>query len=217
MRTFLTLCAVIAALVISSPAQAGWFGGNNDQEQSANVTATAGSDVDVDVDTDVDTDVEIGNGLGNFSPSAKGYGGDARAYGGDSDQGQMQGQMQGQGFIHSDDDTTIVDANPSEGLKELGKEQRRAAERHAESAADVRATSMPNNTPCGDTTGLSAQTGVAGGSLATVPEVCRAYRLQLLRSSEDERSFSTTLATITHYAGWFPRLVLHVGSLGVLN
>lgn len=205
MRAFVIALVAVFALMATPVANAGWFG--DDDEQTTNVTATADTDVDVDVDT------EVGNGFGNFSPSAKGYGGDARAYGGDSD--QVQGQMQG----FSDDDVTItkVDADNSEGLAEAGKELRRGMERHSESAARATANSMPNMTPCGDTTGMSAQTGLAGASMATVPEVCRAYRLQLLRNSEEEVSFSTTLATITHYVGWFPRLVLHVGSLGVLN
>jgi hypothetical protein len=60
------------------------------------------------------------------------------------------------------------------------------------------------------------QTGVAGGGMATITEACRAFRLQTLQAI-GKGSFSTTLATITHYAGWLPRTILHVVSFGVLN
>ncbi len=215
MRVFVIALVAIFALMAAPPASAGWFGGDDqEQEQSADQSQGQSQDqgqsmsqgqgqgqgqVAVGTGGDADVDSHIGNGFGNFSPDA-----DARS-------------TSGVHFSDDDVDITIVDANPSEGLKELGKEQRRAAERHAESAARSEAASMPNMTPCGDTTGMSAQTGLAGASMATIPEVCRAYRLQLLRNSEEERSFSTTLATITHYVGWFPRTLLHIGTLGVLN
>jgi hypothetical protein len=87
---------------------------------------------------------------------------------------------------------------------------------HAESAPSSGAMSGEGKTPCGDASGLSAQTGLAGGGLATITETCRAYRLQRLQASKPD-AISTKLAAITHYAGWFPRLLLHVASCGVLN
>lgn len=90
------------------------------------------------------------------------------------------------------------------------------AARHSERAGDVRSNSRIGVSPCGDSTGLSVQTGVAGGGMATVSETCRAYRLQQLQAI-GKGSFSTCLATITHYAGWLPRTILHIASFGVLN
>jgi hypothetical protein len=88
--------------------------------------------------------------------------------------------------------------------------------KHAESAGDVSSNSNVGGSPCGDSTGLSGQVGVAGGGLATVTETCRAFRLQVLEQGSPD-SFSTELARITYYVGWFPRLLLHVASFGVLN
>jgi len=105
--------------------------------------------------------------------------------------------------------TTTVEAPDVKGMgSELAK--------HADSAGDVRSNSNPATSPCGDSTGLSGQVGVAGGGLATVTETCRAFRLQMLETVSPD-SYSTKLAEITHFVGWFPRMLLHVASFGVLN
>lgn len=88
--------------------------------------------------------------------------------------------------------------------------------KHAETAGDVRSMSNPSVSPCGDSTGLSGQVGVAGGGLATVTEACRAYRLEVLTAVSPDAT-TTKLARITHLVGWLPRTLLHVASFGVLN
>jgi len=90
------------------------------------------------------------------------------------------------------------------------------ATKHAESAPPSSSASEAVASPCGDATGVSGQIGVAGAGLATITETCRAYRLQRLQKAAPEAT-STKLATITHYAGWFPRLVIHLASFGILN
>lgn len=105
--------------------------------------------------------------------------------------------------------------------EESARQLRKAAERHAETAGDARSASASDRSPCGDSTGLSGQTGVAGGGLATITETCRAWRLQVLaaESTREDGSMplTTHLAKVTHIVGWFPRMVLHVATLGVLN
>lgn len=88
--------------------------------------------------------------------------------------------------------------------------------RRAESAPRVESHSEIGASPCGDSTGASLQTGVVGGGLATVTEACRAFRLQQLQAADPD-SWTTRLATWSHFAGWFPRAVLHFVSGGVLN
>ena len=87
---------------------------------------------------------------------------------------------------------------------------------HAESAPAASSFSEAAESPCGDATGMSGQTGIVGGGIGTITETCRAYRLQRLQAGEPE-ALSTKLAAITHFAGWFPRFLLHVASFGVLN
>ena len=126
-------------------------------------------------------------------------------------QGQFQGQDQGQaqGISAFNGNTTTVEAPDVKSMaEELTK--------HAESAGDVRSNSNPEVSPCGDSTGLSGQVGVAGGGLATVTETCRAYRLEVLTKVSPD-TMSTKLARFTHFAGWLPRTLLHVASFGVLN
>lgn len=128
------------------------------------------------------------------------------------DQGQYQGQ--GQGIEAFNGNTTVV--NPGLNVDFDSRDLVDAAERHAETAPRSESSSAAAASPCGDSTGLSGQTGVAGGGLATITETCRAYRLQVLQSNAPE-SWSTKLAAGTHYAGWFFRTLLHIGSFGVLN
>ena len=103
--------------------------------------------------------------------------GSASFSGSDQEQGQLQGQGQfqgqDQGISAFNGNTTTVEAPDVKGMaSELAK--------HAESAGDVRSNSNPATSPCGDSTGLSGQVGVAGGGLATVTETCRAFRIQML-------------------------------------
>lgn len=138
--------------------------------------------------------------------------------GGDASAGALSGATSSSDsdVSFSNVDVDVIDADNGDGIAEAGRQLRKAAERHAESAADVRGSSAAAESPCGDTTGVSAQTGVAGGALSTVSETCRAYRLQILQAQSPD-SMSTKLAAVVHYVGFLPRLILHVGSLGVLN
>ena len=155
----------------------------------------------------------VGNGGNGF-----GFGGSANSESESTSvaiQGQAQGQFQGQdqgqaqGISAFNGNTTTVEAPDVKGMgSELAK--------HAESAGDVRSNSNPEVSPCGDSTGLSGQVGVAGGGLATVTETCRAYRLEVLTKVSPD-TMSTKLARFTHFAGWLPRTLLHVASFGVLN
>lgn len=87
---------------------------------------------------------------------------------------------------------------------------------HAERAPRAVAMTVGGETPCGDITGASGQTGLAGGGFSTITESCRAFRLLILQDlAGDHRT--TKLATFTHYAGWLPRTILHILTLGVLN
>lgn len=178
----------------------GGNGGNGGQGGSANVFGSGNSNSSSGV-------VGSGNSSNsNDNTAVSVSGADASAQ---QKQGQLQGQMQGQGISAFNGNTTTVEAPDVKGMgSELAK--------HAESAGDVRSNSNPEVSPCGDSTGLSGQVGVAGGGLATVTETCRAYRLEVLTKVSPE-TMSTKLARITHFVGWLPRTLLHVASFGVLN
>ena len=162
---------------------------NDSSAQVGNVSATGGSV----------------NGSGNSANSNRNN--NSAVSGAKASAKQKQGQLQGINAFNGN--TTTVEAPDVKGMgSELAK--------HAETAGDVRSMSNPDVSPCGDSTGLSGQVGVAGGGLATVTETCRAYRLEVLNKVAPE-STATKLARITHFVGWLPRTVLHVASFGVLN
>jgi len=147
------------------------------------------------------------------APQANAQGGDASARSdAEASSSSRSGAVaiQGQG-VEIIDESVTVDASSYVYEDSTGE-----LKNQAQTASDANSFSNPGKTPCGDSSGLSAQTGVAGGGLATIPETCRAYRLQRLQASAPD-DLSTKLATITHLAGWFPRLLLHVASCGVLN
>jgi hypothetical protein len=167
--------------------------------------------------------VQGGNGGNGGQGGDGGNGGDGFGFGGSAlskseseatstsaaIQGQLQGQAQGQGISAFNGNTTTVEAPD---VKALGEQLKN----HAETAGDVRSNSNPVTSPCGDSTGLSGQVGVAGGGLATVSETCRAFRIQMLETVNPDAT-STKLAKVTHFVGWLPRTILHVASFGVLN
>lgn len=194
-------------VTVTATGGAGGAGGRADSDASATGIGFGGSASNRnDVDTKVNTDVDVRNSAnsGSFSGASS-----------DQKQGQIQGQEQGQsqsneqGINAFNGNTTTVEAPDVKGMgKELAK--------HASSAAEVRSSSSAQISPCGDASGLSAQAGLFGGALATVPETCRAARLQALETV-DNGSFSTTLAQVTYYGGWFPRFMLHIVTAGVLN
>ena len=150
------------------------------------------------------------------SSSSRAKGGDSesssRARGGDSESTSEVKFSGNSNNRNSTGEQSVNINNPADDVEGAAKRMAR----HAESAARVRSDSKIGVSPCGDSTGLSVQTGVAGGGMATITEACRAFRLQTLQAI-GKGSFSTTLATITHYAGWLPRTILHVASFGVLN
>jgi hypothetical protein len=91
------------------------------------------------------------------------------------------------------------------------------SDRHAERAAASVSLSHPGEGPCGDSTGLGAQGGNVGVSLATVGEACRAARVSALVNREEVPRAFKIATQVTYWAGYLPRLVLHVASFGVLN
>lgn len=177
---------------------AGGAGGHADAT-AVGVGGSASNRTDVDVDASTRSSATSGS-----------------VSGASSRQGQLQGQQQGQeqsnsqGISAFNGNTTTVEAPDVKGMgKELAK--------HASSAAEVRSDSKGGDSPCGDSTGLSAQAGLGGAGFATTSETCKAFRLQRLQATDSTGSVSTTLAGITYYVGWFPRTVLHVASFGILN
>ena len=91
------------------------------------------------------------------------------------------------------------------------------SDRHAERAPASVAFSSPQDGPCGDSTGLGAQGGNVGVSLATVSEACRAARVSALINREDVAPGFKVAVQITYWAGYLPRLLLHVATAGVLG
>ena len=89
----------------------------------------------------------------------------------------------------------------------------------AESAPPATASSSANVPGCGDTTGVSAQTGVAGGGLATITEACRASRYAHAEATLTQNGYGRRAAAVrvAYWVGFLPRLVLHVVSFGALN
>lgn len=162
-------------------------------------TANGGrSDSDATAVNQTDVDVRNSANSGSFSGASS-----------NQKQSQGQGQDQAQGISAFNGNTTTVEAPDVKGMgKELAK--------HASSAAEVRSDSKTGDSPCGDSTGLSAQAGLGGAGFATTSETCKAFRLQRLEAG-DPAAVSTTLAEITYFVGWLPRTVLHVASFGVLN
>ncbi len=138
---------------------------------------------------------------------------DARSHseGGDAHAGAL-----GVGIVKTDTDVTVEgDVYEAPDVEAAARQlQRRAA-----SAADSRSSSSGNNAACGDSTGLSGQAGIAGGSLSTVPEACRAFRAMAAEAQLTKNGY-TKRATAIKVAYWigFPfRTILHIASFGVLN
>lgn len=141
------------------------------------------------------------------------------ARGGSAFQGQQQGQIginkQGQ---DNDVSTTVTITNPAEDVRGAAEEIRKGMERSAPSAPRAESSSRVVETnPCGDSTGLSVSTGPMAGGAGTITEACRVFRLNLLTDGQDGFSWGVYLAQISHFAGWFPRTVLHIASFGILN
>lgn len=86
----------------------------------------------------------------------------------------------------------------------------------AEGAASVRGYSIPSAGPCGEVTGLSAQTGIAGGALSTVPEACRAFRVDEYERLSRSRARMWAVRLV-YWAGLPSRLALAMVSGGALN
>ncbi len=134
----------------------------------------------------------------------------AEATGGKAIQGQQQSGVNEQG----QETDVIVEVEINNPAADVAKAAKRAARRAAQ-AARVSASSNGGTTPCGDTTGLSVSTGIAGGALGTITEACRAFR-----ATQAEALVSTKKAFAVKFAYWvgfLPRTVLHVCTLGVLN
>lgn len=91
------------------------------------------------------------------------------------------------------------------------------SDRHAERAPASVAFSSPQDGPCGDSTGLGAQGGNVGVSLATVSEACRAARVSALINREDVPHAYKVAVAITYWSGYLPRLLLHIATAGVLG
>ncbi len=164
-----------------------------------------------------------GDGGDGGEGGAGGDGGDASASnfgiqktyatGGDSESSSYSrgGSASNFGIQEQDQDNDVTINNPAADVEGAAK---RSA-RRASQAARVTAGSNGGSTPCGDHTGLSLSTGVAGGGLGTITEACRAFRAT---QAEATVSAKKAFAVKAQYWIGFPfRLVLHVVTLGVLN
>lgn len=195
-------------VTVTATGGAGGAGGRADSDAVAfGGNASNRNDVDTNVKTNVDTDVRNSANSGSFSGASSNQ---KQGQGQFQGQGQSSEQGQNQGISAFNGNTTTVEAPD---VKAMGKE----LAKHASSSAEVRSDSKGGDSPCGDSTGLSAQAGLGGAGFATTSETCKAFRLQRLQATDTEGSVSTTLAGITYYVGWFPRTVLHVATFGVLN
>ena len=126
-------------------------------------------------------------------PGNHGHGGNGGEGGGGNGEGGAFA-LAGGGHVFSSDN---FDGN-------VGKDFRKAYERHAEAPGNVSAHSFE----C-DTSGVSGTTGVFGLSIGGPTETCRAARLLALQDVSPE-SWPTKLATFKHYATFPFRLVLGV-------
>lgn len=184
----------------------------------ANVAGATNPIADSHDNNSVNATATANGGKADADATGVGFGGDASNKT-DVRNSAKQGQSQTSENYQGINIDTNVEAPDVKGMgRELAK--------HASSAAEVRSDSKTDMSPCGDSTGLSAQAGVLGGGFATVSETCRAFRLQVLEArtttpaTEDTDAVvpvATRLAEISYFVGWFPRLVLHVASFGVLN
>lgn len=86
-------------------------------------------------------------------------------------------------------------------------------------APQAYATSGSEAYGCGETTGAAAQGSTFGVSLGTIPEGCRAVQAAeaSARLVEMERPWRARAVTATYWAGFVPRLLVHVLSGGILN
>lgn len=91
------------------------------------------------------------------------------------------------------------------------------SDKHAERAAASVSFSAPGDGPCGDSTGISAQSGVVGFSAATVTDTCRASRIAALVSNERVPRRFKWAAEAIYWFGFPSRLVLAIVSGGTLN
>lgn len=135
----------------------------------------------------------------------------ASAAGGNAKQKQGQKQTQNQTAVSA---VSTTDNSISEATD--GRQLRKAAERHAETAPNATAYSNGAPLPCGDSVGVSGQVGVGGVGLGTITETCRAFRLNVQQELYPN-SFATKLATFTHYVAFPFRLVLTIGTAGLLG
>lgn len=89
----------------------------------------------------------------------------------------------------------------------------------AQSAPSSIAQSASNVPGCGDTTGLGAQTQLAGGSAATISESCRAVRYAQATQALEQNGFTKRAKVVTavYWIGLPFRTVIHVVSGGILN
>ena len=184
--------------------------GYNDEDSDSECYEDC-EDSDSDSDSESDTDSDSSSSSSDSSSESNSESSSDNSFRGSNSQRQSQVNRQGGQRATTGSQTINIDT-PAPDVAKAAKRMARQAARAPRSVSD----SKTGVSPCGDSTGLSVQTGVAGGGMATVSETCRAYRLQQLQKV-GKGSFSTVLATITHYVGWLPRTILHVASFGVLN
>ena len=175
---------------------------SSDSSSESNSESSSDSDSESNSESSSDSNSESSSNSQSSSDNS---------FRGSNSQRQSQVNRQGGQRATTGSQTINIDT-PAPDVAKAAKRMARQAARAPRSVSD----SKTGVSPCGDSTGLSVQTGVAGGGMATVSETCRAYRLQQLQKV-GKGSFSTVLATITHYVGWLPRTILHVARFGVLN
>lgn len=174
----------------------GGNGGNGGAGGSSHSDATGvgiGGGADVDVRTSVDTDVRNSANSGSFSGASS-----------NQRQGQEQGQEQSnsQGISAFNGNTTTVEAPDVKGM---GK----ALAQHASSAAEVRGQSSDGETPCGDVSGISAQSGLFGGAFAVPSVACQTFRHEKLQDLYGDRASAKAEAVLFWFPGFLVRLVTY--------
>lgn len=115
----------------------------------------------------------------------------------------------------TDVDTNVQNANVSgyfvetnvaaPDVKGMGKE----LQKHASSAAEVRGQSSDGETPCGDVSGISAQSGIFGGAFAVPSVACQTFRHEKLQDLYGDRASVKAEAVLFWFPGFLVRLVTY--------
>ncbi len=163
---------------------------------------------------DVGSDVEIGD-VGSTSGATSG---DSSATSGDSSATSGDSSATSGDVAGSVTNDLVIEAVDTQPTADAIVKAAKIKQKHSARAPRAQpGTSSPETkTPCGEGTGVSLQTGVAGGGAASILEACRAYRVKI-QNELDPDSMRTTLVNVQYYVGFPFRLVLHMASGGILH